>query len=223
MPGRIQQPPPDDPRPHRIDMPEARSETPLQPRGDCEELIPHAPSRSGIHQVAGIVRQLDGPLQVPKRPEPWKWASALMLFFAALPFLIVLWTLSIGLKLGLHFIGLRGGGEGILRVLLLHQLLDTLLRRPEPTPVYHYVIDSDDQLVSARQEGEFQDGRVFVGNQVGLLGCDRNGTLVIHSGFNETLGTALTLERRPWRGICLLLMVVTAFEYLVLIPVMAQP
>ena len=141
----------------------------------------------------------------------------LLLGLALLPFLLIIWVVVLALRLMLSFIGLGGrGGRGLLGEIMAFHLMGSMFQRPEPVPVYHYIIQSSRGQVAVRQEGELAEGRLFVGNRVRLRGRVRGGSLHLESGHNETLETRLTMPRSPWRWVLpwALLLIVLACLFL---------
>jgi len=161
--------------------------------------------------LQGTVLQTHGPTMVPGSRDGWRLGSTVLLATALLPLLLSVLALLTAARLALGIAGLRlGGGRGLLGEIMTFHLLGNAFQRPEPLPIYDHVVDTGSGLVSARQEGEFQDGRIFVGNRVRLHGNDRNGALVIEEGFNESLGTQLSFRPSPWRPAFFLLVLLIA-------------
>ena len=170
--------------------------------------------------VEGTVIQTHGPAHVPAPADPWRWFGALLLFIALLPVIVAVGMVVFAIRLAFWVLGFRNGrmgGRSLLDELLIHHLLQTILRRPEQVPVYHHVVETDAGHVLVRQQGEFRDGRVFVGNRVRLTCRPRRGALVIEDGVNETLQATLSPDRSPWKAISVALVVVVVVEYCVLL------
>ena len=170
------------------------------------------------HQEAyleGTVIRIDGPGQAEGRRDWWRVCCTLLLVIALFPLFAGVWALLTAWRVALGIVGIRlGGGRGLLGDIVAFHLLGNAFRRPEPVSVYHHVIDTGAGLVSARQEGEFQDGRIVEGHRVRLRGRRRGGTLVIEEGSNETLGTRLSFPASPWRPALALLLLLTSAEFL---------
>lgn len=158
--------------------------------------------------IAGIVRQVTGPFTEEARPDPWRRATLLIVHVGLLPgwFLLQLFRIS------WHFavVVLTQKGSAFPNN-PSSQSNNQFLKDHDPAharPIYHYVIENGvGESVSARQEGEFVDGRILQGHRVQLDGNWRGGTLVISSGENETLNCRLSYPINPWKvGFCLALM-----------------
>lgn len=154
----------------------------------------------------GIVLQMAGPHLTEGRRDRWRAASVLLLLGLLLPLALAVWIALFVLRLALSLVGLRsGGGQGLFSEIIAFHLFGSAARRPERIPVYDFVLETADGLLQARQEGEFTEGRIFVGNRVRLDGRLRAGVLIIGGGENLTLGTSLALPVSPWRSVFLLL------------------
>lgn len=172
-------------------------------------------SRLGV--VEGVVIASQGPSHIPGSRNPWKLMSALLATLAFLPLVLALWACALTVRLALAFLGLGwlgGGRDGrsLIDEIILFHLFGAAARPSEPVPVYDYIIDTGTGHRAARQEGEFVDGRIFVGNSVRLEGASRGGTLLIREGWNDTYGTRLTRPRDGWPMVALLLGVLLAAE-----------
>jgi hypothetical protein len=196
------------PEPHRVPERESRG------RGDR---LPANPGPGGRNQIEGTVLQTFGPSQAQGRRDAWRLGSTLLLLVALCPVVLGFWAIALAWRLVLRIAGLRGGGgRGLFSEIVAFHLVGNALRTPEPIPVYDHVVDTGTGLVQARQEGEFQEGRILAGSRVRLQGRLRGGTLVIEEGFNETLGTQLSFRPSPWRVVfaLLFLLVVTELAFL---------
>ena len=154
--------------------------------------------------VEGIVVESRGPVPMSPRFNLWKAVTLLLLALALGPFFLSLWALVFSLRVTLWALGPRGlmRDPGLMEGMLIHQLLGCVVRARPAVPVYHHRLERPDvsrELVLVRQEGEFLDGCIMVGNTVRLFGARRGGTLLVRGGFNLTLGSRLTLRRNPWR------------------------
>ena len=166
-----------------------------------------AASAAAAPEIAGTVLQIHGPSTMEGRRDWWRLGATLLLALSLMPFFLGLWIFLTSVRIALAIAGLRfGGGRGLFGEILTFHILGNALRRPEALPVYDYVVDTGAELVAARQEGEFQEGRIFVGNRVQLRGRRRNGALVIEEGSNESLSTSLTFRPSPWRPAFVLLL-----------------
>jgi len=177
-----------------------------------------------VSHLAGTVIQTDGPSQAEGKRDFWRLASTALLVIIFSPLLVGVWAFLTAWRLALGIMGIRlGGGRGLLGEIVTFHLLGNAFRRPEPISVYHHVIDTGAGLVSARQEGEFQDGRIIVGHRVRLHGRHRGGTLVIEGGCNETLGTRLSHRVSPWKPGLVFLLLLTSAQFLVCAVLSAGP
>lgn len=157
----------------------------------------------------GVVLQMAGPHLIEGRRDGWRAASLMLLFVLLLPIALGVWAVLFALRLVLSIVGLRsGGGQGLFSEIIAFHLFGNAARRPDPIPVYDYVLQTGTGLQQARQEGEFAEGRIFVGNRVRLDGRLRSGVLMIDGGENLTLGTSLTRPVSPWRAVFTLLALV---------------
>lgn len=177
-----------------------------------------APQRWGSGVVAGTIVRTEEPRSMEGRRDRWALGCVLLMILAMLPFAVVAWFLATAFHVLMWIFGAIGlgvgAGGGLVAGLVLHYALERVLLRPEPVPVFHHVVEREDggqELV--RQEGDFEDGRVFVGNRVRFRGHRRNGTFVVDGGVNETLGAMLTRRRSGWRPAFLLLAMVVGTEY----------
>lgn len=171
-----------------------------------------------VNVIEGTVLQTYGPSQAEGRRDWWRLGATLLLIGALLPVFVGLWAVLFTWRLVLGMVGLRiGGGRGLFGEIVAFHLVGNALRTPDPVPVYDHIVDTGAGLVQVRQEGEFQDGRIFVGNQVRLHGRRRGGALVILEGFNHTLGTSLSFRASPWRPAFVLLFLLLAGGFAVLV------
>ena len=123
-------------------------------------------------ELEGTVLQVYGPSNIDGTRDWWRLGSTLLLVASLLPFFVGLWVLLAVARLALGILGLgMGGGRGLFSEILTFHLLGTALQRPDPVPAYDYVLDSGGQLVSVRQEGEFQESRNIE------LGCPLTGEI----------------------------------------------
>jgi hypothetical protein len=165
--------------------------------------------------VEGTVVQSHGPAHMEVRADPWKWGCALLALAAFFPIIFLLWAFVLAIRLSFWVLGFGSGGRrgrSLLDELLFFHLFGTLFRRPEPVAVYHHVVEEPTGHTMARQEGEFIDGRVFVGNRVRFRGRRRGGTMIVRDGYNETLNARLTLRRTPWRAVFIALLLIAIAE-----------
>lgn len=167
------------------------------------------------NSLAGVVVQMHASQQ-PAPRNGWKDAAIILVAVAILPVWLALAVAILALRLVLAILGLgslsRSGGRSLIADVLFFRLLDGRSRRDELAPVYHYVIETSQGQAAARQNGEFTDGRIFVGHRVRLSGERRAGVLHIRGGSNETLGTRLTPPSNPWRMAFVMLAVAVAAE-----------
>ena len=152
----------------------------------------------GDDVVEGTVIQSSGPTHMGSSANWWKLGSGLLGFIALSPLVLV----GIALRMVLSFVGLRrAGGRGLLDEIFIFHGLGRILQRPEPTPVYHHVVETNDQRHHlVQQRGEFVDSRVLVGHRVRLEGRRVRGTLLVTRGVNLTLGAMLSPPGNPWRA-----------------------
>ncbi len=168
--------------------------------------------------VEGKVLRTYGPSQAEGRRDWWRLGSTLLLAGALFPLFLGFWAVLLAWRLALGMVGLRmGGGRGLFGEIVAFHLVGNALRTPDPVPVYDHVVDTGAGLVQVRQEGEFQEGRIFVGNRVRLRGRRRGGAFVVVEGFNETLGTRLSFRESPWRAVFVLLFLLLAGGLAVLV------
>lgn len=169
-------------------------------------------------EVMGTVVQSEGPIQTEARWNIWKAGCTLLVVAGLLPVVLAVALILVALKVAFWLIsGARGGDRSLFDELLAHHMLGRALRRSDPVPVYHHVLETEEGTVSARQEGEFRDGRIFTGNRVTLYGRRARGVLLIDGGFNHTLGTALTPPGVRWKPIFFVLLALVAAEYALLL------
>lgn len=163
-------------------------------------IVAAAPVGRAQGDLEGIVIRTHGPQQMKAPISPAKVCFGLLLCLALAPILFFLWLFKLSFRIAFGILGFggRGSGRSLSDEIFMFHIAGTLFRRSEPIPVYQHVVETPGRLVSARQEGEFSDGRIFPGHRVRLNGRWRNGTLVIDSGQNLTLGTDLCLRRPAW-------------------------
>ena len=136
-----------------------------------------------------------------KEPAGWRIATLLLACTMLCPVAMFLAVLSVSLRLAFGILGTGeggGGGGGLLHFLLLKDLLPG--GEHAKIPVYNYVVQEGTQRISVRQEDDFVDGTIEVGDEVRLSGHLRGNTLVVRSGLNLTNGSHLTKRRNLWKG-----------------------
>jgi hypothetical protein len=157
-----------------------------------------------------MVVQVQGPSQMQRPPNLWKGATLFLLFTALLPVFLCLLVIRIGFWISFGLTSRHAGrrGDSAFSYFMHHRIAETFAPRHEPIPVYHYVIETPaKERISARQEGEFIDGRIEAGHQVTLRGKRRGGTLIISGGTNDTVKTTLTPPRDTWQVMFIIMLV----------------
>ena len=170
-------------------------------------------------EIVGTVVETRGPVAMRPRPNLWKGGTLVLLAIAIGPLFFMVWAALIALRLSLWMMGFRGlaSGRGLLEGLLFHHFLGRLGRQQDTVPVYHHRVQcpgASNESVLVRQEGEFVDGCIMVGNTLNLRGQRRGGVFVLRGGFNETLGTRLSLRSNPWKVAALVVLMVLCLESL---------
>lgn len=174
----------------------------------------NGPSSRG--EVRGTVIQTQGPAPVKPPPNNWRRGSLLLATIAFLPVVIVIWMSLFFVRMVFAMVGFgghHGGGRSLWDELIVFHLFGAMLRPADPIPVYHHVLQGPSGKVLVRQEGEFAAGCLFVGNDARLKCAERRGSLVVLSGYNDTLGASIAGKGNPWRVVFFLMVVVTIFAY----------
>lgn len=169
--------------------------------------------------VEGAIIQTHGPTTMPARRDLWRSACVVFVILLLLPVGVAVCALAIAVQLALRILlgfGRTGGHRSFLDDIIFFRGLEGLTRRPDPVPVYRHVVETELGQRSVRQEGEFIDGHAFVGHRVRFEGVFRQGTLVVHRGYNETLGVPLNFRPNSWRAMFAALLALVAIEYAVL-------
>ncbi len=161
----------------------------------------------GDIQIEGTVIQTSGPTQMPRPRDPWRWSCGFLAFLIFFPVAVTIGLFFFTLSLALRIVGFGSGGLGSMGSLFFYHLISGGQRRPEPIPVYHHVLETEAGRSLVRQEGDFRDGSIIVGNRVRLTCRSRRGALHIESGYNETLQAPLTRPRSPWQVMFWILMI----------------
>lgn len=99
--------------------------------------------------LEGTVIQSSGPAHARPSLNGWKLASGLLGFIALSPLVLA----GIALRLALSIVGLRrSGGRSLLDEILLFHGMGRFMQRPEPVPVYHHVVETDDRRQHLAQQ-----------------------------------------------------------------------
>lgn len=176
-------------------------------------------SVAGGETIRGTIVRTDEARMVDGRRDGWAVGCVLAIVAGLVPVAIALWFVVMSLHLLLWVFGLGmvslGGGCGLIASLLLHHILERALRRPEPMPVYHHVVEVEGhgQQKLVRQDGEFAVGKVYNGNQVRLHGRERGGVFVVTGGYNESLQVPLRCRQSGWRLVFVVLATAVMAEY----------
>ncbi len=169
--------------------------------------------------VVGTVIDTRGPSHMRPRINGWKGISYVLLLMALGPLFLVVWAAMFAFRILLMMMGFKGlaSHRGLLEGLLFHHLLGRLGRPGDQVPVYHHRLELHDETgstVLVRQEGEFRDGCILVGNTLQVRGPRKGGTIQLRGGFNESLGARLSMPINPWKPAAFILFLVVLFEYL---------
>jgi hypothetical protein len=153
-----------------------------------------------------------------KQPGGWRLATLMLAAVTMCPIVMValFFAMSIRLAFTLMGYGGGGGGGGLLHLLLLRDLLPGGGER-EKIPVYSYVVQDGHRRVSVRQEGDFRDGTIEVGDEVRLFGRERGNTLLVASGENLTTSAQLTFPANLWKGAFVVIFCVAAVGWFALL------
>lgn len=175
------------------------------------------PRPSGV--VVGTVIDTRGPSFMRPRINLWKGASYTLLLLALGPLFFVVWAAMLAFRILLMMMGFKGlaSHRGLLEGLIFHHLLGRMGRQGDQVPVYHHRLEQYDDSagsVLVRQEGEFRDGCILVGNTVQVRGPRKGGTIQLRGGYNESLGAHLSLPFNPWKPAAFVLFLMVLVEYL---------
>ncbi len=166
--------------------------------------------------VRGTVVQTQGPVAGPPPPNYWKRGSILLAVVAFLPVVFFVWLVLFSVRLVFSLAGLgrhHAGGRSLWDELVYFHSSGARLRPPEPIPVYHHIVQGRSGRRVVRQEGEFRQGCLFVGNDVRLECTRRAGNLVVRRGYNETLSTPIACPGNPWKFLFGVMLLATVLLY----------
>jgi hypothetical protein len=180
-------------------------ETELAETGSTEslELVrTQSVSRVVPNEVHGVVVQTKGPAASPPSPNYWRRITILVAVLFLLPIVLFLWLVVSAVKTAFFVCGLSRGGRGgksLWDELVMFHLFGAMMRPKEPIPVYHHVVQGASGRCLVRQEGEFREGCIFVGNTVRLNCASRGSSRLVRHGYNETLSAHIAGRSNPWK------------------------
>jgi hypothetical protein len=137
----------------------------------------------------------------------YRFLSQVILFLMFLPLLFVIFAISFALWISLAILGFRTLSSAISPFNVANSInsLGILLavvfpRVPQrnQVPAVRLTVQGSEGERAVLIRGELVSGTFRRGDQVELNGRWRNGTLIMQSGYNRTLHTALELRRDYW-------------------------
>ena len=138
----------------------------------------------------------------------YRFFSQLILFLMFLPFLVAVFSISFVLWIALAILGFGTLSRDVSPFniantinsfgILLAVIFPRVPQRNQ-VPCVRMTIQSSNGERPALIKGELISGTFRRGDEIELNGEWRNGTLIMHTGYNRTLQTSLNLRRDYWR------------------------